>query len=125
MATVKDLIEDWIEKRSTLQRQLEMLESGQMQMGTHLSDNTTSETIVRIKTYVDGPPWQALFLALRTIWSAAVICPASVCAEHMSAGLDEDGMGRAAKVWHFRRCLRNRWSALCCTRTISADPSPP
>ena len=41
------------------------------------------------KTYVDGPPWQALFLALRTIWSAAVICPASVCAEHMSAGLDE------------------------------------
>ncbi len=39
--------------------------------------------------------------------------------------LDEDGMGRAAKVWHFRRCLRNRWSALCCSRTISADPSPP
>ena len=30
-----------------------------------------------------------IFLALRTIWSAAVICPASVCAEHMSAGLDE------------------------------------
>src|SRR5271157_1705663 len=37
----------------------------------------------------------------------------------------EDGMGRAAKVWHFRRCARNRWSALCCNRTISADPSPP
>jgi hypothetical protein len=29
------------------------------------------------------------FLALRTIWSAAVICPASVGAEHMSAGPDE------------------------------------
>ncbi len=52
MATVKDLIEDWIEKRSTLQRQLEMLESGQMQMGTHLSDNTKRETIVRIKTSI-------------------------------------------------------------------------
>jgi hypothetical protein len=52
MATVKDLIEDWIEIRSTLQRQLEMLESGQMQMGTHLSDNTKRETIVRIKTSI-------------------------------------------------------------------------
>jgi hypothetical protein len=29
------------------------------------------------------------FLALRTIWLAAVICPASVGAEHMSAGPDE------------------------------------
>jgi len=52
MATVKDLIEDWIEIRSTLQRQLEMLESGQMQMGTHLSDNTKREAIVRIKTSI-------------------------------------------------------------------------
>ena len=49
MATVKDLIEDWIEIRSTLQRQLEMLESEQMDMGAHLSDTTTKETIVRIK----------------------------------------------------------------------------
>ena len=32
---------------------------------------------------------QATFLALRTIWLAAVICPASVGAEHMSAGPDE------------------------------------
>src|SRR5580658_5594070 len=29
------------------------------------------------------------FLALRTIWLAAVICPASVGAKHMSAGPDE------------------------------------
>ena len=36
MATVKDLVEDWIAIRSTLHRQLEMLESGQMDMGTHL-----------------------------------------------------------------------------------------
>ena len=35
------------------------------------------------------PSLASTFLALRTIWSAAVICPASVCAEHMSAGLDE------------------------------------
>jgi hypothetical protein len=35
------------------------------------------------------PPMASVFLALRTIWSAAVICPAYVCAEHMSAGLDE------------------------------------
>jgi len=52
MATVKDLVEDWIEIRSTLQRQLEMLESGQMDMGTHLSDITTEETIVRIKAWI-------------------------------------------------------------------------
>ena len=37
----------------------------------------------------------------------------------------KDGMGRAAKVWHFRRCLRNRWSAPCRNRTISVGPSPP
>ena len=52
MATVKDLVEDWIEIRSTLQRQLEMLESGQMQAGTNLSDTTTKETIVRIKKWI-------------------------------------------------------------------------
>jgi hypothetical protein len=52
MATVKDLVEDWIEIRSMLQRQLEMLESGQMDMGTHLSDITTKEAIVRIKAWI-------------------------------------------------------------------------
>ena len=36
-----------------------------------------------------------------------------------------DTMGRAAKVWHFRRCVTIQWSAPCCNRTISADPSPP
>jgi hypothetical protein len=29
-----------------------MLESGQMQTGTHLSDTTMRETIVRIKTWI-------------------------------------------------------------------------
>ena len=52
MATVKDLVEDWIEIRSTLQRQVEMLELGQMDMGTHLSDTPTKETIVRIKAWI-------------------------------------------------------------------------
>jgi hypothetical protein len=52
MATVKDLIEDWIEIRSTLQRHLEMLESGQVHTGTPLSDTTTKETIVRIKAWI-------------------------------------------------------------------------
>jgi hypothetical protein len=52
MATVKDLVEDWIEIRSMLQRQLEMLESGQVDTGTRISDTTTKETIVRIKTWI-------------------------------------------------------------------------
>jgi hypothetical protein len=52
MATVKDLVEDWIKIRSTLQRQLEMLESGQMHTGPHLSDARTKETIVRIKKWI-------------------------------------------------------------------------
>jgi hypothetical protein len=52
MATVKDLVEDWIAIRSTLHRQLEMLESGQMDMGTHLSNTATKETIVRIRTLI-------------------------------------------------------------------------
>jgi hypothetical protein len=42
------------------------------------------------KVVICGRPSMAsTFLALRTIWSAAVICPASVGAEHMSAGPDE------------------------------------
>jgi hypothetical protein len=52
MATVKDLVEDWIEIRSMLQRQLGMLESGQVHTGTSISDTTTKETIVRIKTWI-------------------------------------------------------------------------
>jgi hypothetical protein len=52
MATVKDLVEDWIEIRSMLQRQLEMLESGQVDTETRNSDTTTKETIVRIKTWI-------------------------------------------------------------------------
>jgi hypothetical protein len=52
MATVKDLVEDWIQIRSTLQRQLEMLESGQMHTGTNISDATKRETTARIKRWI-------------------------------------------------------------------------
>src|SRR3977135_500218 len=50
------------------------------------------EKLIKIgaKIVICGRPSMAsTFLALRTIWSAAVICPASVGAEHMSAGPDE------------------------------------
>ena len=60
MATVKDLVEDWIAIRSTLHRQLEMLELGQMDMGTHLSNTATKETIVR-SNYPPAEPG-ALFM---------------------------------------------------------------
>ena len=54
MATVKDLVEDWIEIRSIFQRQFEILESGQVLAGTGISDTTTKETIIRIKTWISG-----------------------------------------------------------------------
>jgi Transposase DDE domain group 1 len=50
------------------------------------------EKLIKIgaKVVICGRPSMAsTFLALRTIWLAAVICPASVGAEHMSAGPDE------------------------------------
>lgn len=51
MATIKDLIEDWIVMRSTLVRQLEMLKSEQMHTGTDLSD-TTEATIIRVEVCI-------------------------------------------------------------------------
>src|SRR5712671_6052798 len=53
---------------------------------------TLKEKLIKIgaKVVICGRPSMAsTFLALRTIWLAAVICPASVGAEHMSAGPDE------------------------------------
>ena len=49
MTEIKHLIEEWIEMRATLQRQLKMLESGEMRMGPDISDSTTQATIARIK----------------------------------------------------------------------------
>jgi hypothetical protein len=53
MAEIKHLIEEWIQIRATLQRQLKMLESGEMRMGTNISDSTTQATIARIKEWID------------------------------------------------------------------------
>jgi hypothetical protein len=49
---IKDLIEDWIATRTLLQRQLEMLRSGEMRTGTNVPDPTTTETIARIERWI-------------------------------------------------------------------------
>jgi hypothetical protein len=53
MAQIKHLIEEWIEMRATLQRQLKMLESGEMHMEADIPDGTTQVTIARIKVWID------------------------------------------------------------------------
>ena len=53
MATVHDFVEDWIEMRSKLQRQLKMLESGDMTTGTTVIGSSTEATIIRIKKWID------------------------------------------------------------------------
>ena len=53
VTTITDLIEDWIQTRSTLQRQLKMLESGEMHTGDKISDSTTKDTTVRVRRCVD------------------------------------------------------------------------
>lgn len=53
MATVHDFVEDWIEMRSKLQRQLKMLKSGEMKAGTAVLGSTTESTIIRIKKWID------------------------------------------------------------------------
>jgi hypothetical protein len=52
MVTATDLIEDWIEIRSKLQRQVKMLEAGQMHAGDEISTSTTTATVARLKKYV-------------------------------------------------------------------------
>ena len=53
MVTISDLVEDWIAMRHTLQRQLKMLESGEMRAGSAVSGSTTKETAVRIKKWIE------------------------------------------------------------------------
>jgi hypothetical protein len=48
---IKDLVEEWIQMRSTLRRQLELLKSAEMHTGTNGSD-TTQETIARIEKWI-------------------------------------------------------------------------
>ena len=52
MTAITDLIEDWIQMRSTLQRQLKMLESSEY-AGDKISDSTIGDTIVRVRRCID------------------------------------------------------------------------
>ena len=53
MATVHDFVEDWIEMRSKLQRQLKMLQFGEVSAGTAADGSTTEAATTRIKKCVD------------------------------------------------------------------------
>jgi hypothetical protein len=48
VVTVTDLVEDWIEMRSKLQRQLKMLEAGEMRAGDKAFGSSTTATIERL-----------------------------------------------------------------------------
>src|SRR5436305_4676653 len=54
MSAMSDLIEDWIQIRSTLQRQLEMLDSNETQGNLDISDGMRETTINHIKQWVAG-----------------------------------------------------------------------
>jgi hypothetical protein len=53
MATVHDFVEDWIEMRSKLQRQLKLLESDKIEAGTSILGGATEATRTRIKKWID------------------------------------------------------------------------
>ncbi len=53
MTEIKHLIEEWIEMRATLQRQLKLLESGELRKGGNISDCATRAVIARIKAWID------------------------------------------------------------------------
>jgi len=53
MAIIHDFVEDWIEMRSKLQRQLKLLESGKTDTGTNVLGSTTEATIIRLKKWID------------------------------------------------------------------------
>ena len=53
MAIIHDFVEDWIEMRSKLQRQLKLLESGNTDTGTNVIGSTTEATIIRLKKWID------------------------------------------------------------------------
>ena len=53
VTTTTDLIEDWIQMRSTLQRQLKMLESGKMHTEDKIPDSTTRDTTIRVRRCID------------------------------------------------------------------------
>ena len=49
MAAIHDLVEDWIQIRSTLQQQLKMLQAAEARLGADISENE----IARIKRCID------------------------------------------------------------------------
>jgi hypothetical protein len=53
MVTINDLVEDWIQIRSTLQRQLKMLQSGEPPSESVISESERKATITRIKGCID------------------------------------------------------------------------
>jgi len=53
MAIIHDFVEDWIEMRSKLQRQLKLLESSKTDTGTDIIGSTTEATIIRLKKWID------------------------------------------------------------------------
>src|ERR1700722_14318561 len=53
VTAITDLIEDWIQMRSTLQRQVKMLESSEMYAGDKISDSSIGDTIVRVRRCID------------------------------------------------------------------------
>ena len=52
MTVINDLIEDWIQIRATLQRQIRMLESDDTQKATKSLGPATDETVAHLKTWV-------------------------------------------------------------------------
>ena len=53
MAIIHDFVEDWIEMRSKLQRQLKLLKSGKTGTGADVIGSTTEATIIRLKKWID------------------------------------------------------------------------
>ena len=53
MTTINDLIENWIQMRATLQRQLKALKSGQITTGDDIVGSTTEDTIIRVKKWIN------------------------------------------------------------------------
>lgn len=52
MTTAMDLVEDWIQMRSTLARQLALLKAGKMPPLDNVADTTTRATITQIEKWM-------------------------------------------------------------------------
>jgi hypothetical protein len=53
MPMIHDFVEDWIEMRSKLQRQLKLLESGKMGEETYVIGSKAEATAIRLKKWID------------------------------------------------------------------------